>query len=376
MSTKRDYYEILEVSRSASEAELKKAYRRLAMKFHPDRNTGDKESEEKFKEVKEAYEVLSDKRKRDMYDQFGHAGVQGGAGGGGFGGFGDIFGDFSEIFGDMFGGGGARGRSRSQRGNDLGLNYEISLEQAIHGATAEITVPRMAECKTCHGSGAKPGSTPVTCRTCSGVGQVRLQQGFFTIQQTCPDCQGEGKTISDPCRDCRGVGRIQERKTLSVKIPPGVDNGDRIRLGGEGEAGSYGAPPGDLYVQIRIKTHPIFERDGQDLFCEVPISLTMAALGGEIEVPTMDGHVKLKIPAETQSGKIFRLRGKGIRSVNRRDVGDLMCRVAVETPVRLTDAQKKLLKELEATLAEGGDKHNPRRDTWFDSVREFFQAKK
>lgn len=377
MSTKRDYYEILGVPRNASEAELKKAYRRLAMKHHPDRNAGDKESEAQFKEVKEAYEILSDSRKRAAYDQFGHAGVDPSMGGAGFSGFSDIFGDIGDIFGDIFGAAGGRGgRSRSQRGADLRYMLDLSLIDAIRGTTVEITIPRMAECKTCHGSGAKAGSKPVTCRTCDGMGQVRMQQGFFTIQQNCPDCHGEGKVITDPCRDCGGQGRKQERKTLSVKVPAGVDNGDRIRLSGEGEAGYHGAPAGDLYVQMRIKPHPVFERDGKDLYCEVPISIAMAALGGEIDVPTLDGHVKLKIPAETQSGKMFRLRGKGVKVVNHREIGDLMCRVTVETPIKLNDTQKKLLREFEKSLAENKDQHSPKHGSWFNSVKEFFHERK
>lgn len=371
--TKKDYYELLGVSRNASEDEIKKAFRKLAMKHHPDRNIGDDEAEAKFKEVKEAYDVLSDNRKRAAYDQFGHAGVNPNMGGGGAGGFdfndlGSIFGD---IFGDVFGGG--RAGARSQRGADLGYNLDLTLEEAVHGTEVQIRIPTWISCDECTGSGAKKGSSPVTCKTCAGMGQVRLQQGFFTIQQTCPNCRGEGQVISDPCNKCHGQGRIQERKTLSVKIPAGVDSGDRIRLTGEGEAGLHGAPPGDLYVQIRVKPHPIFAREGNDLHCEVPISFIMAVLGGEIDVPTIDGHVKLKVPAETQTGKLFRLRGKGVKSARSGSTGDLFCKVAVETPVKLTREQKELLQQFSDSVAKGGDKHSPQEKTWFDSVKKFFE---
>jgi molecular chaperone DnaJ len=316
--SKRDYYEILGVQRNATEAEIKKAYRRLAMKYHPDRNTGDEEAETKFKEAKEAYEVLADAQKRAAYDQFGHAGVDpaAAAGAGGFGGgasFSDIFGD---VFGDIFGGGGgARGGSRVFRGADLRYNLELSLEEAVGGTSVKIRVPTLTPCETCGGSGARKGTSPTTCPTCHGHGQVRMQQGFFSLQQTCPRCQGSGQIISDPCPTCHGEGRVQEQKTLSVKVPAGVDTGDRIRLAGEGEAGQNGGPPGDLYVQIHVREHPIFKRQDNDLYCEVPIGFARAALGGELDVPTLDGRVKLKIPPETQTGKLFRLRGKGVRPV-------------------------------------------------------------
>lgn len=372
---KRDYYETLGVARNASDEEIKKAYRRLAMKLHPDRNPDDKSAEEKFKEAKEAYEVLSDARKRSAYDQFGHAGVDTGAAAGagaayGRGaGFTDIF---SDVFGDIFGGGRA-GAGAVHAGADLRYNLDISLEDAVHGTTVNIRIPAQAPCRACGGSGAKPGTKPVVCPTCSGQGQVRMQQGFFSLQQTCPRCRGSGELISDPCVTCRGQGRIQEPKTLSVKIPAGVDNGDRIRLSGEGEVGHKGGPAGDLYVHIHVREHPIFTRDGSDLLCEVPISVATAALGGELEVPTLDGRVKLKIPPETQSSKLFRLRGKGVRPVRGGEVGDLLCRVTVETPVNLNARQKALLNELEQSLHEGGRKHSPRASSWLDGIKKFFE---
>jgi len=368
---KRDYYEVLGVAKNASEAELKKAFKRLAMKHHPDRNPDDQSAEEKFKEAKEAYDVLSDSQKRAAYDQFGHAGVEGGAGG--FGGFGAGGASFSDIFGDVFGdifGGGRGGGPRVRRGADLRYNLELSLEEAVHGTTVKIRVPSTKECSDCGGSGARKGTSPVKCGTCDGIGQVRMQQGFFSLQQTCPNCRGTGEIIKDPCPNCHGQGRVQEQKTLSVKVPPGVDNGDRIRLSGEGEAGDKGAPPGDLYVQIAVKPHAIFERDESDLYCEVPISFVTATLGGELEVPTLEGRVKLKIPAETQSGKLFRLRGKGVKSVRGGPAGDLICRVAVETPVNLSNKQKELLREFEAALT--GDKHRPKESSWLDGVKKFF----
>jgi len=372
---KRDYYETLGVARNASEDEIKKAYRRLAMKYHPDRNPDDKTAEEKFKEAKEAYEVLSDARKRSAYDQFGHAGVDAGAaaGAGAAHGRGAAFTDiFSDVFGDIFGAGRA-GAGAVHAGADLRYNLDISLEDAVHGTTVNIRVPAQAACRACGGSGAKPGTKPTVCPTCGGQGQVRMQQGFFSLQQTCPRCRGSGELISDPCATCHGQGRIQEPKTLSVKIPAGVDNGDRIRLSGEGEAGFKGGPPGDLYVHINVREHPIFTRDGNDLLCEVPVSFITAALGGELEVPTLDGRVKLKIPPETQSGKLFRLRGKGVRSVRGGEAGDLLCRVTVETPVNLNARQKALLNELEQSLSEGGRKHSPRASSWLDGIKKFFE---
>lgn len=368
--SKRDYYEILGVDKGVSGKDLKKAYRRVAMKYHPDRNPDDAGAEAKFKEANEAYEILSDEQKRGAYDQHGHAAFEGGAGGGGGEGFSDAFGD---IFGDIFGGGG-RGRRRGPApGNDLQYNLDLNLEQAVKGTEIKIDIPTLVACEPCDGSGAKPGSSVNTCGTCHGSGQVRMQQGFFAVQQTCPHCNGKGKTISDPCSSCRGQGVVRDNKTLNVKVPAGVDNGDRIRLSGEGEASRDGGQPGDLYVSISVRPHKLFERDGRNLYCDVPISFVDAALGGELEVPTLDGKVKLKIPVETQTGKMFRLRGKGVKPVRGGSIGDMLCRVAVETPVNLTKRQKDLLKELQETL-DAGDKHkhNPKRKTWFDGVKDFF----
>jgi molecular chaperone DnaJ len=372
---KRDYYEVLGVSKSASADEIKKAYRRLAMKYHPDRNTSDDpDSEAKFKEAKEAYEVLHDSDKRATYDRFGHDGLRGaGMGGpGGFSaeGFSDIFGD---VFGDIFGGGGRRGGRQVFRGADLGYELRLDLERAVRGDTVTIEVPSQVACDDCDGSGAKKGTTPVQCSTCGGAGQVRMQQGFFSIQQTCPACKGAGTMISDPCDTCHGRGRVRKTRTLSVKVPAGVDDGDRIRLSGEGEAGRNGGPPGDLYVEIRLEAHKIFVRDGADLSCEVPISFATAALGGEVELPTLDGNVSLKVPAGTQSGKVFRLRGKGVITVRDPRKGDLFAKVAVETPVNLTNEQKELLSRFDSKVQTGGDKHSPRADTWFDTVKRFFE---
>lgn len=378
--SKRDYYEVLGVEKGASEDELKKAYRRLAMKHHPDRNPGDKSAEDKFKEAKEAYEVLSDAQKRAAYDRFGHAGVdpsmRGGPGGGpGFDpneAFGDLFGD---VFGEIFGGAGGRRRGGGPqvfRGADLRYGLALDLEQAVHGATVEIEVPTLVGCKTCDSTGSAKGSAPETCATCHGHGVVRMQQGFFSIQQTCPRCRGAGKTVKDPCRTCRGRGRVEDSKRLSVKVPAGVDDGDRIRLGGEGQAGENGGPPGDLYVEVQVRPHPIFSRDGADLHCEAPISFTKAALGGEVEVPTLDGRATIKVPAGTQTGRVFRLRGKGVKPVRGGAQGDLLCRVAVETPVDLTREQKELLERFEASLHEKGARHTPKEASWFDGVKEFF----
>ena len=372
---KRDFYEVLGVAKNASEDEIKKAYRKLAMKYHPDRNPDSKESEEKFKEVKEAYEMLTNPEKRDAYDRYGHAGVDpnmgGGGGFGGAGGFGDAFGD---IFGDIFGGG--RGRSSGPqvyRGADLRYNLEITLEQAAHGFDTTIRVPSWDKCDTCSGTGAKPGTSPVTCSTCAGHGQVRMQQGFFSIQQTCPKCHGTGKIIPEPCAACSGQGRIKRNKTLEVKIPVGIDNGMRIRSSGNGEPGTNGGPSGDLYVEIHIKPHAVFQREGDDLHCEMPISFAKAALGGEIEVPTLNGKVAFTVPEGTQSGKTFRLKGKGIKGVRSGFAGDLFCHVAVETPVKLTDKQKELLRDFEKSTTEGGAKHSPQSKTWRDKVKDFFE---
>lgn len=372
---KRDYYEVLGIGRTASEAEIKKAYRRLAMKHHPDRNPDDPAAEAAFKEAKEAYEVLTDQKKRAIYDQHGHAGVEaamgGGRGGPGFG-SGDAFGDiFGDVFGDIFGGG-RRGRSTVFRGADLRYELALTLEQAVFGDTTNITVPTLVACDTCDGSGAKPGTSPVTCRTCGGVGQVRMSQGIFAIQQTCPACRGSGQTVEDPCTACHGRGRVQQSRTLAVKVPAGVDNGDRIRLTGEGEAGQNGGPAGDLYVEIHIRAHEIFERDGADLSCIVPVSFATAALGGTVDVPTLDGELALKVPAETQSGRVFRLRGKGVKPVRATTQGDLYCRIEVETPVNLTAEQKRLLEAFNEVLTAGGDRHRPRSRSWLDGVRRFF----
>jgi molecular chaperone DnaJ len=374
---KRDFYEILGVAKNSSEEEIKKSYRKLAMKYHPDRNPDSKESEEKFKEVKEAYEMLTNPEKREAYDRYGHAGVDpnmGGGGGGGFGGggFADSFGD---IFGDIFGGGGGRSRGGPQvyRGADLRYNLEITLEQAAHGFDTTIRVPSWDKCDTCHGTGAKPGTSPTTCTTCAGHGQVRMQQGFFSIQQTCPKCHGNGKVVTDPCAPCGGQGRIKRNKTLEVKIPAGIDNGMRIRSSGNGEPGTNGGPSGDLYVEIHIKAHAVFQREGDDLHCEMPISFVKATLGGDIEVPTLSGKVSFSIPEGTQSGKTFRLKGKGIKGVRSGLAGDLFCHVAVETPVKLTDKQKDLLKEFDRLTVEGGAKHSPQSKGWMDKVKNFFE---
>ena len=371
---KRDFYEILGVNRDANDDEIKKAYRKLAMKYHPDRNPDNPKAEEQFKEAKEAYEILSDSNKRAAYDQYGHAGVDPSAGAGGFGGAGGFSDAFSDIFGDIFGGGrgGGGGRSNVYRGADLRYNLEITLEEAARGSETRIRIPTMEECEACSGTGAKKGTEPKTCPTCNGHGQVRMQQGFFSIQQTCPKCHGTGRYIPTPCPTCHGGGRIKTHKTLSVKIPAGIDEGDRIRLSGEGEPGVNGGPAGDLYVQVHLKPHSVFQRDHDDLHCEMPISFTTAALGGEIEIPTLDGAARLKIPPETQSGKAFRLRGKGIKGIRSIGHGDLLCHVVVETPVSLTDRQRELLREFDEISQGNAQKHNPRAQSWMDKVRDFF----
>lgn len=379
--SKRDYYEVLGVAKGASADELKKSYRRLAMKHHPDRNPDDKEAEARFKEAKEAYEVLTDDRRKAIYDQLGHAGLEPGAGrgagaghGGGFGGgegFGDIFGD---VFGDIFGGAGARrGRNGVFRGADLRYELALDLEQAVFGATLNITIPSLAACGPCTGSGATPGTGTTQCKRCGGAGQVRVSQGFFSIQQTCPGCHGAGQVIEKPCTACGGRGRVQQSKTLAVKVPPGVDEGDRIRLTGEGEIGHNGGPPGDLYVELRVRPHTIFERQGADLSCVVPVTFATAALGGSVDVPTLDGEVTLKIPPETQPGKVLRLRGKGVKPVRSSAVGDLYCRIDVEVPTSLTPEQKKLLKAFNDAVTEGGDRHRPRSRSWREGVKKFFE---
>jgi len=371
---KRDYYEVLGLQRNASEADIKKAFRRLAMKYHPDRNPDDPESEQRFKEAKEAHDVLTDAKKRSAYDQFGHAGV---GAADGFGGAGDFSGagSFSDIFGDVFGDifGGRAGGRRSHRGADLRYDLSLTLEEAVAGKEAKIRIPTLVDCQFCGGSGAKPGTKPKTCPTCSGAGQVRMQQGFFSIQQACPQCRGTGQVVEEACSHCRGAGRVQEYKTLSVKVPPGVDTGDRIRLASEGERGEQGGPPGDLYVQVQVKEHPIFSREDNDLFCEVPISFVTAALGGELEVPTLDGKGVLKIPHGTQTGRLFRIRGKGVKSLRSGGVGDLLCRVIVETPVNLTERQKELLQAFGDSVHEGGERHSPNSSSWLHGVKSFFE---
>jgi molecular chaperone DnaJ len=376
MATKRDFYEVLGVPKNASDDEIKKSYRKLAMKFHPDRNQGDASAEVKFKEAKEAYEMLSDAEKRAAYDQFGHAGVDPnmrgpGAGAGGFGGFGESFGD---IFGDIF------CQTRRQqaggrqvfRGNDLSYAMEVSLEEAAAGKESEIRIPSFDECDTCHGTGAKAGTSPKTCGTCQGQGVVQMRQGFFSVQQNCPHCRGTGKIITDPCTPCHGQGKIKRQKTLEIKIPAGIDDGMRIRSTGNGEPGTNGGPPGDLYIEIRIKKHDVFQRDGDDLHCAVPISFTTAALGGEISVPTLSGEAAIDLPEGTQTGKQFRLRGKGIKGVRSSFPGDLYCHITVETPVKLTEPQRKLLKELDESLKKGGDKHSPSEAGWADKLKNLF----
>jgi molecular chaperone DnaJ len=377
---KRDYYETLGVPKNASDEEIKKSYRKLAMKHHPDRNQGDssKAAEEKFKDAKEAYEMLSDPQKRAAYDQYGHAGVDpnmrgpGGAGAEGFGGFAEAFGD---IFGDMFGqqrGGRAGGGRQVYRGGDLSYAMEITLEEAARGKDAQIRIPSWEACDTCHGTGAKPGTQVKTCGTCSGSGSVQMRQGFFSVQQTCPTCRGSGKVIPEPCTACHGQGKLKKQKTLEVKIPAGIDGGMRIRSTGNGEPGTNGGPAGDLYIEIRLKKHEIFERDGDDLHCSVPISMITAALGGEIDVPTLAGKAAIDIPEGTQTGKQFRLRGKGIKGVRASYPGDLYCHILVETPVKLSEHQRKLLRELEESLKKGGGKHSPTGDSWTDRLKSFF----
>jgi molecular chaperone DnaJ len=373
---KKDYYEVLGVNKDASDDEIKKAYRKLAMKHHPDRNPDNPKAEEHFKEAKEAYETLSDGQKRAAYDQYGHAAFEaGGMGGGspfgagaGAGGF-----DFGDIFGDIFGGArGGAGRNSPHRGSDLRYNLEITLEEAARGAQKQIRIPTMEDCETCKGTGAKPGTSATTCQTCAGHGQVRMQQGFFSIQQTCPRCHGSGKQISSPCTSCHGAGKVKQHKTLEIKIPAGIDTGMRLRHSGHGEAGSNGAPSGDLYVEIHIRPHNVFQREGDDLHCEMPISFSTAALGGEIEIPTLDGKASIKIPAETQSGKVFRLRGKGIKGMRTNSHGDLNCHVVVETPSNLTERQKELLREFETISQQDTGRHNPRAKSWMSKVKEFF----
>ena len=377
---KRDYYDVLGIPKNGTDEDIKKAYRKLAMKHHPDRNQGDgaKKSEEKFKEAKEAYEMLSDPQKRAAYDQHGHAGVDPnmgarGPGGEGMGGFAEAFGD---IFGDIFGGaaaGGRRGGQQIYRGSDLSYAMEISLEEAALGKETQIRIPSWEQCDTCHGSGAKPGTSVKTCTTCSGAGTVQMRQGFFAIQQACPQCRGNGKIIPEPCTVCSGQGKLKKTKTLEVKIPAGIGEGMRIRSAGNGEPGTNGGPPGDLYIELRVKAHEVFERDGDDLHCTVPVGMTTATLGGNIEVPTLNGKAEIDLPESTQSGKTFRLRGKGIKGVRSSYPGDLYCHISVETPVRITEHQRKLLKELDESFKKSGDRHSPNAKSWTDRVKDIFK---
>jgi len=376
---KRDYYDVLGLAKNATDDDIKKAYRKLAMKYHPDRNQGDgaKKAEESFKEAKEAYEMLSDPDKRAAYDQYGHAGVDpnaggfrpGGPGAEGFGGFAEAFGD---IFGDVFGGGRRGGGQQVYRGADLSYAMEITLEEAARGKDSQIRIPSWDECDTCHGSGAKPGTSAKTCSSCNGSGTVHMRQGFFSVQQTCPHCRGTGKIIPEPCMTCHGAGKVKKNKTLEVKIPAGINEGMRIRSAGNGEPGTNGGPPGDLYIEIRIKPHDIFERDGDDLHCTVPVGLTTACLGGSIEVPTLGGKAEIELPEGTQHGKTFRLRGKGIKGIRSSYPGDLYCHIAVETPVKLTEHQRKLLKELDESLSKS-DKHSPNAKSWTHRVKDLFK---
>lgn len=368
----RDYYETLGVARSADEDTLKKAYKRLAMKYHPDRNQGDKIAEARFKEIKKAYEILSDSQKRAAYDQYGHAAFEQAGFGGAATDHADINDIFGEVFGDIFGG--ARRQQRNARGSDLLYTLELSLEEAVRGITKELKIPALASCGDCGGSGARAGTAPISCSTCRGTGQIQTKQGFFAVQQSCPNCRGRGKVIQNPCGSCRGAGRVEKSKTLSVKIPAGVDSGNRIRLSGEGEAGSFGKPSGDLYIEFTVSPHAIFQRQENNLYCEVPISFTLAALGGKLEVPIPNGRVNLTIPAETQSGKLFRLGGKGVKAMRGREVGDLLCRVVVETPVKLSDRQKQLLTELQESFScDSGNQHSPRATNFFSGVKKFFE---
>jgi len=378
LATKRDFYEVLEVPKNATDDEIKKSYRKMAMKYHPDRNPDNKASEEKFKEAKEAYEVLSDPQKKAAYDQYGHAGIDpsmggfGGAGAQGFGGFADAFGD---IFGDIFGAGGARGgRAGPQvfKGGDLRYSMEISLEEAARGHETQIRIPGWTNCDLCTGTGAEPGSKVETCSTCNGQGQVRMSQGFFSMQQTCPKCRGNGQFIAKPCKKCHGEGKTKQQKTLEVKIPAGIEDGMRIRLSGHGEPGINQGPPGDLYVEVHIKPHQVFERDGDDLHFQMPISYATACLGGEVQVPTLAGKASFEVAEGTQTGRTYRLRGKGIKGIRSSVPGDLYVHVQIETPVKLNDQQRKLIQELEKSLQADSRKHNPQERGWIDRVKDFF----
>ena len=369
MASKADYYELLGVSRDIGAEELKKAYRKAALRYHPDRNPGDKAAEEKFKELSEAYQVLSDPEKRSQYDRFGHAAFEQGAGG--FGGgfdfstnFEDIFGD---IFGDFFGGGGRAGRQA--RGQDLAYSLEVSFEEAAFGTEKTVSIPRRVTCAACQGTGAEPGTRPQTCGTCRGSGQMRFQQGFFTVARTCNRCGGQGSVVTDPCTECQGAGAVRKTSNLQIKIPGGVDSGSRLKLRGEGEAGPVGGITGDLYVTIQVGEHPLFERQNNEVICELPISFPQAALGADIEAPTLEGKIKMKVPAGTQSGSIFRLRGKGIVDLRGRGRGDQLVRIVVETPTDLGAKQKELLEEF--ARLNGGEVH-PISKGFFDKVKELF----
>lgn len=379
--SKRDYYEVLGVTRQATEPEIKSAYRKLALKYHPDRNQGDKEAEERFKEAAEAYAVLADTEKRSAYDRFGHAGVSSAAGQGGFdptifADFGDIFGGLRDIFGfgDIFGGSGRRGGP--QRGSDLRYDLEISFEESARGVESSIQIPRHEACETCKGNGAAPGTSPTVCPHCSGRGQVRYQQGFFTVAQTCRQCGGAGRVISKPCSDCRGEGQVVKERKLSVRIPAGIASGQRLRLYGEGEGGMLGGPPGDLYVVVHVQEHPVFQREGDDLHCRVPVTFPILALGGNVPVPTLDGQETLTVPEATQTGQVFRLRGKGMPSVNGRGKGDLLARVELVTPKKLTKEQRHLLEQLAKTMPVEKVKAPKREDdedkSVFERVKDIF----
>lgn len=374
--SKKDYYKTLGINKSANELDIKRAYKKLAMKYHPDRNQGDKSAEEQFKKIKEAYEVLNDPKKRTAYDQYGHSAFEQGSNNNNFNShFSTSTSDFSDIFGDVFGDifGGNSSRKEQSRGSDLQYNMELTLEEAVKGTTKEIRIPKLDTCEKCYGTGASPGTKPKKCNSCRGSGQIHIRKGFFSVQQTCSECRGQGEIVINPCKTCYGHGRVKKSKRLSIKIPSGIDTNDRIRLNKEGEAGHYNSSPGDLYVQINVKKHPIFERSENNLHCEVPINFVLASLGGVIEIPTLEGKINLKIPSETQSGKIFRIRSKGVKSVRKGIIGDLFCKIVVETPVNLNTFQKKLIKQLGNSFNNSKeDKNSPQSKRFLDSVKRFF----